>query len=152
MPARLTLGKYCIEKSHDDRLLLMCLVNSQSCPSTPKAALFSGASLRRLGSKLSMSSLSPKSRKGSPEKQGLTRLGGGHVTRSPLPLRARRGSLKPLSIVTTAFHPLDFDTASVMEAARDTALPLSLSSKDSSTMAYEKPRPRAIVRVPVLSQ
>jgi hypothetical protein len=40
-----------------------------------------------------------------------------------------------------------------MEAARDTALPLSLSSKDSSTMAYEKPRPRAIVSdVPVLSQ
>ena len=46
-------------------------------------------------------------------KQGLTRLGGVHVTISPLPLRVRRGSLKPLSIVTTAFHPLDFDTASV---------------------------------------
>lgn len=145
MPARLTLGKYCIEKP-DDRPSLTWFVNSQSCPSTPKAALFSGASLRRLGSKLSMSSLSPKSRKGSPEKQGLTRLGGGHVTRSPLPLRVRRGSLKPLSIVTTAFHPLDFDTVSVMEAARDkTLLPLSLSSREFSTMAYEKPRPRAIV-------
>ncbi|KAK5064666.1 hypothetical protein LTR84_000500 [Exophiala bonariae] len=121
-----------------------------SLPPTPKSGLFSGASLRRIGSKLSASSLSPKSRKGSPERSALTRLGGGHVISSPLPLRVRRGSLKPLSIVTTAFHPLDFDPVRVLEAARDVALPPSPSppspSKlDVSTMAGEKPRKRAII-------
>lgn len=125
-------------------------MNSQPLPSTPRAGLFSGVSLRRIGSKLSASSLSPKSRKGPPERKTLTRLGGGHVISSPLPLRARRGSLKPLSIVTTAFHPLDFDPVQVLEAARDVALPLSplpppSSSKDISPMADEKPRRRAIV-------
>ncbi|KEF61205.1 uncharacterized protein A1O9_02770 [Exophiala aquamarina CBS 119918] len=113
------------------------------CPSIPEAVLFSGASLRRLGSKLSVSNLSPKSRKGSPEK-GLARLGGGHVTRSPLPLRARRGSLKPLSIVTTAFHPLDFDISRALEAARQTALPPS-PSPSPPKMAPDKPRHRAII-------
>ncbi|KAI1612260.1 hypothetical protein EDD36DRAFT_497064 [Exophiala viscosa] len=108
-------------------------MDTAAAPSTPKKLLRSGGSLRSLRSKLSLSSL--RGRRASAQKR--------LVVREESPLARHGRSFRPLSIVTTAMQPFDFDVARAMQVvqgqlaetnftASEANLPGTLSDDDDS--------------------
>ncbi|EXJ72310.1 uncharacterized protein A1O5_04814 [Cladophialophora psammophila CBS 110553] len=107
----------------DEMEMASCLPSRPSTPQTVKALLRSpGSPLRTLGKKLSLTGLSVRSRRTSPDRGDSTRLKKDHVGVSsgpvpPLYNRRRGGSFRPLSIVTGT--PFEFDVNRAMEIVQN---------------------------------
>ncbi|KIV91203.1 hypothetical protein PV10_05767 [Exophiala mesophila] len=108
----------------------------------PKSPRTPGGSLRRLANKISFSNLSSRGRlRPSPSQERVTEAG--HVQSSLI--QARRASIKPLSIITTAFDQLDFDPRSAIETLQTPPAETSLSHSPSVIMSTDSPRDRSII-------